>query len=281
MASLNTLFKKGYLLAGVVMAANMFIVNEIKASSNPVKTEDNPKEKELLDTKDPEFSIGEQNEQEEKPNKEGEIDTDEKKTGASKTWSVQNILDKVLSHENIINLFGGLAFSCVNNYFKWWDYNPGWYGQFVWFGWKSKRFLYDVVQFEFNFNLGRGALWSFIHIMNREKTSGKVKNNNNSSLTSFFLKDILRGFTSMPLTFHISKFNFSISLSLDSIIWWGIIDHFILKPSGEKEVKKGEEPKKEVDDPKSIENKYRLQPKQQSKGKRKQHQPGQCLITNN
>ena len=31
MANMNTLFRKGYLLAGVVMAANMFIVNEVRA----------------------------------------------------------------------------------------------------------------------------------------------------------------------------------------------------------------------------------------------------------
>ena len=245
MANMNTLFRKVYLLAGVIMAANMFVVNEIKAMEALTKEENDPEKNKELNTKiDSSLKITNINEIE-------KIGTEtQKKNDVPGT----NILDRLLSHKNVFNLIGEAVFSGFNNYFKWWDYNPGWYGQFGCFGWKSKRFLYDVVQFEFNFNLGRGALWSFIHIMNREKTSGKVKKNNNSSLTSFFLKDILRGFTSMPLTFHISKFNFSISLSLDSIIWWGIIDHFILKPSGEKEVKKGEEPKKEVDDPKSIEN---------------------------
>ena len=242
-ANMNTLFRKGYLLAGVMMAANMFVVNEIKAMEAPTKEENDPEKNKELNTKiDSSLKITNINEIE-------KIGTEtQKKNDVPGT----NIFEKVLSYENIINLFGGLAFSCVNNYFKWWDYNPCWYGQFGCFGWKSKRFLYDVVQFEFNFNLGRGALWSFIHIMNRIKTSGESEKDDSFPWISFFLKDILRGFTSMPLTFHIS--NFSISLSLDSIIWWGIIDHFILKPSGEKEVKKGEEPKKEGDGPISIEN---------------------------
>ena len=240
MASLNTLFKKGYLLAGVVMAANMFIVNEIKASSNPVKTEDNPKEKELLDTKDPEFSIGEQSEQEEKPNKEGEIDTDEKKTGASKTWSVQNILDKVLSHENIINLFGGLAFSCVNNYLKWWDYNPGGYLnlRIGCLGWRSKSFLNGTSQFEITLNLGRGAFWMIATFFgSNDYLKGKIiigsltntaavimasvitegwENGPRGKILFFFLSS-LQGFVSMPIAIHISIF--SIAISLDSIIW--------------------------------------------------------------
>ena len=31
MAKVNTLFRKGYLLAGVIMAANMFVLNDMKA----------------------------------------------------------------------------------------------------------------------------------------------------------------------------------------------------------------------------------------------------------
>ena len=223
MAKVSMLIKKVYLLAGVVMAANMFVVNEVKAMEPEKIIENNDNKKEKIGTET------------------------QKKNDVPGT----NIFEKVLSHENIINLFGGLAFSCVNNYFKWWDYNPCWYGQFGCFGWKSKRFLYDVVQFEFNFNLGRGALWSFIHIMNRIKTSGKVKINNNFSLTSFFLKDILRGFTSMPLTFHIS--NFSISFSLDSLLWAGV-DIVFLKLKGKKKVKEEEEgPKKKGNGPTNTE----------------------------
>ena len=100
-----------------------------------------------------------------------------------------------------------------------------------------------MVQFEFNFNLGRGALWSFLHVINSrmKKTSEKSEKDNNFSWTSFFLKDILRGFTSMPLTFHISKFNFSISLSLDSMIWAGIGKFPGKNDEGKKEGEKNEE----------------------------------------
>ena len=55
---------------------------------------------------------------------------------------------------------------------------------------------------------------------------------------SYFIFFILQGFISMPLTFHISKFNFSISISFDSIIWMGIGK--ILELNGEKDVKKNE-----------------------------------------
>ena len=37
MANMNALFRKVYLLAGVVMAANMFVGNEIKASEENKK----------------------------------------------------------------------------------------------------------------------------------------------------------------------------------------------------------------------------------------------------
>ena len=33
MAKVNTLIRKGYLFAGVIMAANMFVVNEMRAST--------------------------------------------------------------------------------------------------------------------------------------------------------------------------------------------------------------------------------------------------------
>ena len=223
MANMNTLFRKGYLLAGVVMAANMFVVNEVRA----MKTNDNEKGKkvDLINKK-------------KKGKKKG------KKSGE------QGFFDKVLYYEHTINLIGGTVSSVANNYFKLWDYNPGWYRQFGCLGWKSKRFLYGVLQFEVNFNLGRGAFWAIPNIIKliMIKTSKEGKKNGNFSWTLFFFSDILRGFTSMPLTFHISKFNFSISISLDSIIWWGIIDN-ILKLSGKKKVKgKKDEDEKEIGD---------------------------------
>ena len=41
MAKVNTLFRKGYLLAGVIMAANMFVVNEVKAMEQ-IRRRNNP-----------------------------------------------------------------------------------------------------------------------------------------------------------------------------------------------------------------------------------------------
>ena len=220
MASVNTLIREGYLLAGVLMAANMFVGNEMRASDTLPTENDFKNNKELnINDSNPDLK-----------NINGKK-TEKIETGAQKNGDVPGtiIFVKVLSHENIINLFGGLAFSCVNNYFKWWDYNPGVYRQFGCLGWKSKRFLYGVLQFEVNFNLGRGALWSIPNIVTliRIKTSEKSeseesKKDGNFSLICFFFISILRGFTSMPFTFHISKFNFSISISIDSIIWMGI-----------------------------------------------------------
>ena len=119
MAKVNTLFRKGYLLAGVVMAANMLVVNEAIA----MKEE----------------------------NKENEKST------------FPQVLDKasgfVLSWENAINLTGGVVLSGINNYLKWWDYNPGKYSRLGCLGWRSGRHIKDIFQIGINLNLGRGILW--------------------------------------------------------------------------------------------------------------------------
>ena len=222
MANMNTLFRKVYFLAGVVMAANMLVVNEVKASDSE-------------DT----YKIDSNANQEQDENK---------KEGNSGV--VQGFLNLLLSHENIINLFGGLAFSCVNNYFKWWDYNPGWYGQFGCFGWRSGRFIKDIFQFEVNFiNLGRGAFWTILGTYNLIK--GLKKEDCAKSLYVSYLVAVLinkkhmsrialigvfliQGFISLPLTLHF--FNFSISLSLDSMIW-GVIGIFLGKEADGEEGK--------------------------------------------
>ena len=226
MVNMNTLFKKAYFLAGVMMAANIFVGNKMKAmeTKQPMSSKKNDLNTNQLNIKLIEEKI--------QPGEQNNSDSPGKNTSPLKMG-----FNFVLSHENVITLFGGLAFSCVNNYLKWWDYNPGTYCKFVWFGWRSKRFLYDVVQFELNLNLVRGISWSILHIINfiMMKKLKKGKKSVVPSLVGFFFKDILRGFTSMPLTFHIS--NFSISFSLDSIIWAGV--DYILKPRGE-EVKKNE-----------------------------------------
>ena len=214
MVNMNTLFRKGYLLAVVMMAANIFIVNEMKASN---KKDGN--EIEIID-----------------------VDQDSSINTGEKASPLKNGLKFVLTFENYFNFFGTLALSVANNYTKWWDYNPGWYGQFGCFGWKSKRFLYDVVQFEFNFNLGRGAFWliatcfgSYEYIKGTKEpkeltnTAGLImlkilteinEKNKTSFCVFYFIFSSLQGFISLHLTLHIS--NFSISISYDSIIWGGI-----------------------------------------------------------
>ena len=133
---MNTLFGKVYLLAGVMMAANMFVVNEVRAT-------DETHEKKKL------------NEEERKKKKEN---NNNKKNFFTHDSSKDTTI-KILFRENYVNLIGTLALSGFNNYLKWWDYNPGTYCKFVWFGWRSKRFLNDILQFEVNLNVIRGVLW--------------------------------------------------------------------------------------------------------------------------
>ena len=207
MVNMNTLFRKGYLLAGVVMAANMLVVNEMKA----------------METRDPE--IDEQNLQ-------GQIPVfTKKKEGDHK--KKQGPLDILLSGENYFNLFGTLALSCANNYFKLWDYNAGGYLnlRIGCLGWRTKKF-FDTVQLDFNLNLGRGALWTILDFISlcfrgEQKTVAmyvehKAKLNKltkEARLAAYFFITFLQGLISAPLTVHIAKFDFSISLSIDSIIW--------------------------------------------------------------
>ena len=205
-----------------MMAVNMFSVNEMKAMEME-------KDK-LIDDKD--------------KNGFKEIKMEEENSDSSETQYVQWFLNKVLTYENTINFFGGLFLSGANNYLKWWDYNPGKYFKLVWFGWRSKRFLKDILQFEVNFNAVRGTLWlipgiiDFIQYANgkedlRKSTAGlitmKILSTNEELckddtvsfgfVVSYFFFFILQGFVSMPLTLHLPKINLSISISLDSIIW--------------------------------------------------------------
>ena len=248
LVNMNTLFRKVYFLAGVVMAANMFIVNEVRASNPQVGIKSDTTELNSPYT-NPKLKLINENEK-------GKINT-----GAQEKPDVPgtNILDRLLSHENIINLIGEAVFSGFNNYLKWWDYNPGWYGQFVWFGWRSKRFLNDMLQFEVNLNVVRGILWlipgsyNFIKGIRCDKDQDMenyFKPLYVSNLASCCFEDgpiqiialigvfLIQGFASIPLTLHFS--NFSISISLDSMIW-GVIGLFLDKK--DEEEKGGEERK--------------------------------------
>ena len=228
MANMNTLFRKGYLLAGVVLAANMFVVNEVKASENN-------KEKENITPNDNGklIPVGDSN----------ELDYFNKKY-ENASFLIKGVLYRVLSSENYINLIGGVISSVANNYLKWWDYNPGKYSKLGCLGWRSGRLIKDIFQFDININLGRGGFWLiagiidfFIPDENRENkfldimcTSFNVRmiifiNFKSEIITTLSLISqtavfLLQGFVSVPLAIHIS--NFSISISLDSIIWMGI-----------------------------------------------------------
>ena len=225
MANMSTLFKKGYLLAGVIMAANIFVVNEVRAME-----EDN------------EFN---------------NIKREEENKNALSLEGVLNFVDwvsyHVLSYENTINLIGGAVFSGANNYLKWCDYNPGSYWQLGCLGWRSGRHIKDIFQIGINLNLGRGILWlipgtyNFIKsftVDSDKKKEGYVKPLYFSFLVADRVEDLfiivfigvflIQGFVSVPLAIHIS--NFSISISLDSIVWMGI--GYILELKVKKEIEK-------------------------------------------
>ena len=209
MTNMNTLFRKGYLLAGVVMAANMLVVNEMRAM-NPTNINDIKK-----------------------------IEGKEKNKDSS---SLESVLNFVLSRENTINLIGGVVFSCANNYFKWWDYNAGSYCnlRIGCLGWRTKKF-FDIVQLDINLNIGSGISWVILGTYNFIKAC-KANNDDEekytkplyfsylvgdlfvgesyASLAAFIAVFLIQGFVSVPLAIHIS--NFSIAISLDSMLWAGI-----------------------------------------------------------
>ncbi len=265
MTNMNTLIKKGYLLAGVIMAANMFVVNEMKAMEK-LRTDNNPQGSMSLNQRPNIRPRGQQflgnnnfmqnntvTSNEDVWNKmiqaRSSIGQKEKNPGKDKTQSGPSIMGKLLSLENYFNLFGTLALSGANNYFKWWDYNPGKYQELGCRGWRSKRLLNDIFQFEINLNGIRGLLWLIPGIIEARRRDTKAKNeisklNTSDKVVSFII--FILHFVSMPLTVHLS--NFSISISLDSIIW-GIVGK-ILEPKGEK----GKEKIKPVRIVKKIDN---------------------------
>lgn len=253
MVFMNALIRKGFLLAGVVIAANMFAVNEMMASTSPSpaplgyqatsQTMNPPSIYPIYNSNNinqnfPELNIKEEN------------------TGAPKAQPKQKFSDillyNLLSWEKPINFIGTLFFSIANNYFKLWDYNPGKYRKLGCRGWRSKRFLNGMLQLEVNLNTVRGAFWLIPHIINIKQfltMIKKRKKEENTKITisatfgvSFFIHGILTGFVSIPLAIHIS--NFSIEISLDSLIWG--VAGMILNLKLKKEQKKEEIIKKEL-----------------------------------
>ena len=229
MTKVNTLIRKGYLFAGVIMAVNMFVVNEMKSSTtiNNFGSGQPPQTMPEVDS-----------------NKNSASDPTQKLKGPGEQAAAQpekffySLLFGLLSWEGRINFFGGLFFSVANNYLKLLDYNPGLYCnlRIGCLGLRSKRFLNGMLQFEGNFNLGRGFLWlipGVIELMRyvrgqdnpRKSTAclimlkilGKVEGNEAKFGFFYSIFFLVQGFVSIPLTLHFSKF--SISISLDSLIW--------------------------------------------------------------
>ena len=240
MANMNTLIREGYLLAVVVIVANMFIWNEVKAMNDEEKTGNLGTASQVNTSSD--LNMNELKKTIEKENEWFEIDKKKK--------AVRYFFGRLLSWENYVNFFGTLALSCFNNYFKWYDYDAGSYFKLGCLGWRFKRLLNGIFQFDGNFNLGRGISLGFLgfwFLFVQKCNSASVKKNLSSIVISslffliinnenrqeqlimaemknqdyirriaFFLL-ILQGFISAPLTFHFS--NFSISISLDAILW--------------------------------------------------------------
>ena len=213
MANMNALFRKGYLFAGAIMAANMFVVNEVKAMQQVRRRNNNPiNESTIIE------------------------DNDE---NASWKQFVRVFLAVSLYYENAINFLGMLIASGINNYFKRWNYAAGKFRQPGYFGYRTKRFLNGILQFEVSLNVGKVIPWvipgifGLIDYIKQEEypiilnsTAGlimlkilkAVHRNNRASFGVFYsIIYLLQGFVYMPLTLHL--FKFSISISLDAILW--------------------------------------------------------------
>ena len=215
MAKLNILFRKGYLLAGVMMAANMFVVNEVKAMEND-DTGNNfpPPQTSSNSGSGLNNSINniEEYERINKTESENLDVTDEDQYAPS---FLDRLLYKLLFRENIINFFGGLVFSGANNYFKLWDYNPGGYWKIGCLGWRSGRLIKDIFQFDINLNLGRGVLWTTFFWLNYP-TMPKI----------MIIARLIVEFISIPLAIHIHGFD--ISIALDSILFGLVVTRYNL-----------------------------------------------------
>ena len=249
----NTLIRKGYLLAGVMMAANMLVGNEMKAMNNKENNMDTTEEeiKYNIDYQ------GTENKDQNYLNNTEENDLSLKKKVLSFVGWVSYYS---LSYENYINLISGVIFSGANNYFKLWNYDAGGYCnlRIGCFGWRSGRLIKDIFQIGINLNLGRGILWliatcffsseylrrrnSIDYIPNTAAVIMKswniieVRDDNFAARCILFLfLSSFQGFASMPLAIHIS--NFSIAISLDSMIW-GITGFFLDKGKNNEKEKK-------------------------------------------
>ena len=249
MAKVKTLIRKGYLLAGVIMAANMLVVNEVKAmediKNNTNNIQEDNKETEKIDIKSF-FYIG--------PCK---------------------YIGFLLQWENTITLVGGALFTFANGLYNFYENKPSFYFDWLFAGWNSNPFANGYLQFCPNINLGRGIFWLVMHytqtilirpyfkniikdltVRGMEKISAgkfanlyclyffceytpllignilvenmKSDNKKKDKIYNFilFLLRLLQNFVSVPLRIHLPS-RFSISIAFDSIIWM-VVTHFVI-----------------------------------------------------
>ena len=274
MVKVNTLFRKGYLLAGVLMAANMFVVNEVKASEDP----------------------SEKKKEEEKDTDSQKDNTEEDNVQTEQKIEIENsfyigpckYIGFLLQWENTINLVGGALFTLANGLYNFYENKPSFYFDGLFAGWNSNPFARGYLQFCPNINLGRGILWLvtyyaqtllmplycgniikalrtrgvedktiknfvgryFFYLFNEYtpiaiglKLKGKMKCDNSEKkykIFSFFqiLLRLLQNFVSLPLIIHLTS-EFTISIAFDAIMWM-VVTHFIVGDKIEKKVEKWE-----------------------------------------
>ena len=165
MANMNTLFKKGYLLAGIMMAANMFVGNEMKAMKKN-KTNENPLEDINKNNNNnnmpapPTDTNSDVNIQDNKILQEKDKTT-EQKIRIKNAFPIGpcKYIGFLLQWENTINLVGGALFTFANGLYNFYENKPSFYFDGFFAGWNSNPFARGYLQFCPNINLGRGIFW--------------------------------------------------------------------------------------------------------------------------
>ena len=268
MVKVSTLIRKGYLLAGVLMAANMFVVNEVKASEDP----------------------SEKKKEEEKDTDSQKDNTEEDNVQTEQKIEIENsfyigpckYIGFLLQWENTINLVGGALFTFANGLYNFYENKPSFYSDYLFAGWNSNPFARGYLQFCPNINLGRGIFWLVMYYAQtklmhtsykiiketlvNEKVQEEVASNfakgylfylfgeytpfvignklveNMKCANRFkfyvFIQSLLRlvqNFVSVPLIIHLTS-KFTISIAFDAIMWM-VVTHFVIDDGSKNQIK--------------------------------------------
>ena len=159
MAKVNTLIREGYLLAVVVIVANMFVGNEMKAM-NKDKKDEILLEKVNNMPEPPTNTNPDVNIQKNKILQEKDKTT-EQKIRIKNAFPIGpcKYIGFLLQWENTINLVGGALFTLANGLYNFYENKPSFYFDGLFAGWNSNPFARGYLQFCPNINLGRGILW--------------------------------------------------------------------------------------------------------------------------